>query len=83
MNERKKNSIPKYKIIINKKKKSHKNYTHTDTEEQWEKDLDAELQEYEVVNDGTSPNKSNGKTSGSEDWEKDVDDLLGDSDDLK
>lgn len=36
-------------------------------EEQWEKDLDAELQEYEV----------------DEDWVKDVDDMLGDSDDLK
>jgi hypothetical protein len=41
--------------------------------EQWEKDLEAELQDYEVVNDGTD------KTN----WEKDVDELLDDEDDLK
>lgn len=46
-------------------------------EEQWEKELDAELQEYEVVNDG-NPNPSNSN----ENWEKDIDDLL-DNDNLK
>jgi len=39
--------------------------------------LEAELQDYEVVNDG------NGKPDTHTDWEKDVDDLLGDCDDLK
>lgn len=43
-------------------------------EEQWEKELEAELQDFEVVADGTKPNT---------DWEKDMDDLLGDGDDLK
>ncbi|XP_053697233.1 synapse-associated protein of 47 kDa isoform X7 [Sabethes cyaneus] len=42
-------------------------------EEQWEKDLEAELQDYEVVNDGTD------RTN----WEKDVDELLDDETDLK
>lgn len=42
-------------------------------EEQWEKDLEAELQDYEVVNDGND--RSN--------WEKDVDELLDDETDLK
>lgn len=42
-------------------------------EEQWEKDLEAELQDYEVVNDG------NDRTN----WEKDVDELLDDETDLK
>lgn len=42
-------------------------------EEQWEKDLEAELQDYEVVNDGTD------RTN----WEKDVDELLDDESDLK
>jgi len=42
--------------------------------EQWEKDLEAELQDYEVVNDGGD------KTN----WMKDVDELLDDDeDDLK
>uniref|UniRef100_A0A336K1Y7 CSON011066 protein n=1 Tax=Culicoides sonorensis TaxID=179676 RepID=A0A336K1Y7_CULSO len=41
-------------------------------EEQWEKDLEAELQDYEVVNDG------NDKVN----WEKDVEELL-DEEDLK
>uniref|UniRef100_U5ETZ9 Putative synapse-associated protein n=1 Tax=Corethrella appendiculata TaxID=1370023 RepID=U5ETZ9_9DIPT len=44
------------------------------TEEQWEKDLEAELQDYEVVNDG-----NNDKIN----WEKDVDELLDDETDLK
>lgn len=48
------------------------------TEEQWEKDLEAELQDYEVVTDGNG-----GKHDTNTDWEKDVDDLLGDCDDLK
>ncbi|XP_058449968.1 synapse-associated protein of 47 kDa isoform X3 [Malaya genurostris] len=43
------------------------------SEEQWEKDLEAELQDYEVVNDGTD------RTN----WEKDVDELLDDETDLK
>ncbi|XP_062555829.1 synapse-associated protein of 47 kDa isoform X2 [Armigeres subalbatus] len=43
------------------------------SEEQWEKDLEAELQDYEVVNDGND--RSN--------WEKDVDELLDDETDLK
>lgn len=43
------------------------------TEEQWEKDLEAELQDYEVVNEGND--RSN--------WEKDVDELLDDETDLK
>lgn len=47
-------------------------------EEQWEKDLEAELQDYEVVNDG-----ANKQSDANADWEKDVDDLLGDCDDLK
>lgn len=47
------------------------------TDEQWEKDLEAELQDFEVVNDGDN------KASSNTDWEKDVDDLLGDVDDLK
>ncbi|XP_065073842.1 synapse-associated protein of 47 kDa isoform X3 [Ochlerotatus camptorhynchus] len=42
-------------------------------EEQWEKDLEAELQDYEVVNEGND--RSN--------WEKDVDELLDDDTDLK
>lgn len=42
-------------------------------EEQWEKDLEAELQDYEVVNEGND--RSN--------WEKDVDELLDDETDLK
>ncbi|XP_055549012.1 synapse-associated protein of 47 kDa isoform X2 [Wyeomyia smithii] len=42
-------------------------------EDQWEKDLEAELQDYEVVNDGTD------RTN----WEKDVDELLDDETDLK
>lgn len=45
----------------------HKTWLIDAEEEQWEKDLDAELQEYEA----------------DEDWVKDVDDMLGDSDDLK
>ncbi|EGK97042.1 AGAP004273-PC [Anopheles gambiae str. PEST] len=43
--------------------------------EQWEKDLEAELQDYELVNDGSNERNSN--------WEKDVDELLEDEADLK
>lgn len=42
-------------------------------DEQWEKDLEAELQDFEVVNDGAG--------AGSTNWEKDVDELLEDDDD--
>lgn len=47
------------------------------SDEQWEKDLEAELQDFEVVNDGAG--------AGSTNWEKDVDELLEDDDetDLK
>lgn len=44
-------------------------------EEQWEKDLEAELQDYELVNDDSNERNSN--------WEKDVDELLEDEADLK
>lgn len=49
------------------------------TEEQWEKDLDAELQDYELVTDASNSKKG----PSDEEWEKDVEDLLGDTDDLK
>lgn len=50
-------------------------------EEQWEKELDNELQEFELVDDGSS-NIDNANQN--EDWEKDADELLGDNDeDLK
>lgn len=45
-------------------------------DEQWEKDLDNELQEFEMV--GAT---NNDDTTQNEDWEKDADDLLGDVDD--
>ncbi|XP_052890691.1 synapse-associated protein of 47 kDa isoform X3 [Anopheles moucheti] len=45
------------------------------SEEQWEKDLEAELQDYELVNDGSNERNTN--------WEKDVDELLEDEADLK
>ncbi|XP_053671037.1 synapse-associated protein of 47 kDa [Anopheles nili] len=45
------------------------------SEEQWEKDLEAELQDYELVNDGVNERNTN--------WEKDVDELLDDETDLK
>nr|XP_049462830.1 synapse-associated protein of 47 kDa isoform X3 [Anopheles coluzzii]XP_049462831.1 synapse-associated protein of 47 kDa isoform X3 [Anopheles coluzzii]XP_049462832.1 synapse-associated protein of 47 kDa isoform X3 [Anopheles coluzzii]XP_049462833.1 synapse-associated protein of 47 kDa isoform X3 [Anopheles coluzzii] len=48
---------------------------HEKSEEQWEKDLEAELQDYELVNDGSNERNSN--------WEKDVDELLEDEADLK
>lgn len=48
-------------------------------EEQWEKELDAELQEFEVVS-GSGNGKSQ-STPQSEDWEKDVEDLLGEEND--
>lgn len=48
------------------------------TEEQWEKELDNELQEFELVDNKDDANQS-------DDWEKDADNLLGDDDeeDLK
>lgn len=51
------------------------------TEEQWEKELDNELnelQEFELVDNGGS---NNDDTNQSDDWEKDADNLLGDEDD--
>lgn len=53
------------------------------TEEQWEKELDNELQEFELVDNGTSKNDDANHTS--DDWEKDADGLLDDEDgeDLK
>lgn len=59
-------------------------------EEQWEKDLDAELQDFELVTDGSGGSGAGGSKKGPGDdaasngeWEKDVEDLLGDADDLK
>lgn len=58
----------------NKKKCNTKTKPHTD--EQWEKDLEAELQDFEVVADGAERSTTN--------WEKDVDELLDDDEtDLK
>lgn len=48
------------------------------TEEQWEKELDNELQEFELVDNGGS---NNDDATQSDDWEKDADKLLGDDDD--
>lgn len=50
------------------------------TDEQWEKELDSELQEFEML--GTS---NNDDTNRNDDWGKDADNLLGDVDeeDLK
>lgn len=50
------------------------------TEEQWEKELDNELQEFELVDNGASNNDNQ-----NDDWEKDADGLLedDDEDDLK
>lgn len=45
------------------------------TEEQWEKELDNELQEFELVDNGASD------ANQTDDWEKDADNLLGDEDD--
>lgn len=42
--------------------------------EQWEKELEAELNEYEVVS---------GKGKEDKQWEKECEDLLGDEEDLK
>lgn len=46
-------------------------------DEQWEKDLEAELQDFEVVNDGAD------RAGAATNWEKDVDELLEDETDLK
>lgn len=45
------------------------------TEEQWEKELDNELQEFELVDNGGS---NNDDATQSDDWEKDADKLLSD-----
>lgn len=45
-------------------------------EEEWEKELEAELQDYEVVNDGNKIEVKN------EFWDKDIDEML-DEGDLK
>lgn len=52
------------------------------TEEQWEKELDNELQEFELVDNGAS---NADDANQSDDWEKDADGLLDDEDeeDLK
>lgn len=66
-------------VLFNKKKwrtiyKLHIHHHHYKLDEQWEKDLEAELQDYEVVNDDNNQNIN---------WEKDVEDLLDESNDLK
>lgn len=48
------------------------------TDEQWEKELDNELQEFELVDNGGS---NNAGAVQNDDWEKDADQLLGDDDD--
>lgn len=48
------------------------------TEEQWEKELDNELQEFELVDNGAS---NNDDAHQSDDWEKDADGLLDDDED--
>lgn len=48
------------------------------TEEQWEKELENELNEFELVDNGGSNNDDNNQ---GDDWEKDADNLLGDDDD--
>lgn len=45
-------------------------------EEEWEKELEAELQDYEVVGEKTNSNKS-------DNWEQEIDDMLEDDADLK
>lgn len=47
------------------------------TEEEWEKELEAELQDYEVVadNDGQNTNSNN--------WENQIEEMLDDETDLK
>lgn len=42
-------------------------------EEDWERELEAELQDYEVVVDHQQPNKN-------DNWEQEIDDLLDDTD---
>lgn len=51
-------------------------------DEHWEKELEAELQDFELVDDEHQA-RSGGAASSSTDWEKDVEDLLGDCEDLK
>lgn len=52
---------------------------HVFTEEQWEKELDNELQEFELVDNGGS-NNDDAAAAHTDDWEKDADKLLGDDD---
>lgn len=63
------------------------NTTHTHTivlifllDEHWEKELEAELQDFELVDNEHPANSAGAATT---DWEKDVEDLLGDCEDLK
>lgn len=49
-------------------------------DEHWEKELEAELQDFELVDD---EHHAGGTATSAADWEKDVDDLLGDCEDLK
>ncbi|XP_051163137.1 synapse-associated protein of 47 kDa isoform X3 [Leptopilina boulardi] len=52
-------------------------------EEDWERELEAELKDFEVV-PGQGKNQSSTATnSGKDDWEEQIDDLLGDEEDLK
>lgn len=46
-------------------------------EEEWEKELEAELQDYEVVSEHKSSSSKN------DNWEQDMDDILDDEEDLK
>lgn len=55
-------------------------HTHWLVDEHWEKELEAELQDFELVED---EHQATGGAAASADWEKDVDDLLGDCEDLK
>lgn len=48
------------------------------TDEQWEKELDNELQEFELVDNGGASNNDDAVQN--DDWEKDADNLLGDDD---
>lgn len=59
---------------IDDAKKRIKSLKIDNDDEQWEKELEAELKEYEVVA---------GKNNDDKHWEKECDDLLGDEEDLK
>ncbi|XP_043483686.1 synapse-associated protein of 47 kDa isoform X2 [Leptopilina heterotoma] len=51
-------------------------------EEDWERELEAELKDFEVV-PGQGKSQSTATNSGKDDWEEQIDDLLGDVEDLK